>query len=145
MKIIFIKRRFCAWDKTMQKRLRRATLPGGSMRKMTEVNPNVLTIVAFSGHQVAGWAFADKYPPGLLASTYVNPRFRRMKTGAKLLEQLLRLYKKIVVAGWDRASRNFFKKMQKKFPGQVRLIEYWDYETRIRQWLRARGYKATNK
>lgn len=141
-KIIFKKRRFCDWDKTIQKRLRRATLPSGNMRKMIKVNPNVVTIVAFSRYQVAGWTFADIYPIGMLSSTYVNPRFRHMELGEKLLERLLRIHKKIIAAGWDRASRNFFKNMQKRFPRKIHVIEYWDYKTRITQWIRARGQKA---
>lgn len=126
---------FRRWDRKFQRKLLRATLPGGWMKKFTQVNPDVETIVVCTGRELAGWTLYDKYPIGTLVHVFVNERYRRKGLGERLLTEVLRKEGKIVLSEWDNASRKLFRNFKKKFPKRVLVINHWKNVSKLRGWV----------
>lgn len=130
---------FDRWSPSIRRRLLRATLRKGYMRKFVRVAPDSSTFVIFSGKQVMGWALvfyngrgfsfddeADKSE--YLVSFFVNPRYRNRGLGQLLFSKVVDSslhHHSIIVAEWDKASSKFFRHLRDLFPGRVKIIDWW--------------------
>ncbi len=119
------RKKYCDWDIRTKKRLRYATLSGGYLRKFMQAKSNSLTIVVFSQKQIMGWAFILSVEGENTVSTFVNKRYRNKGIARRLIEMILDIYPQITLCQWGDVTRTFFRKLKKKHPGKIRVIDWW--------------------
>jgi GNAT superfamily N-acetyltransferase len=121
----------------MQRRLRRATLEGGYLRRFMVAFPTSLTVVLLSpGGQVIGWSFAHRHgnkPTDL--NLFIDRRYRRKGFGTLLIKEALKDFRKIRLAEWDVATKRLFRKLHKQYPKRIVVFNWWKeferYETLV--------------
>jgi hypothetical protein len=120
-----VKKKHAQWGIDIKKRLRCATLSGGYLRKFMLAAPNSLTVVAFSRKQIMGWVFILSIKGENTVNTFVNRRYRNRGIATYLIEQTLYTYPRITLCQWNNTTKTLFKKLSKKYPGRIKVIDWW--------------------
>jgi len=129
MRIII--RNLTEWDSLVRRRLRRATLSGGWLKKYMRIFPNAPTIVIFNKKQMMGWAFCVQADDTVYLQMFVNARYRGRRLGTELAEESLRHFPAITLAEWDSTTRRLFQRLQSGHPGRILTYAYtWAKEDR---------------
>jgi len=118
-------KRFNKWDEGTKRKLRHATFVNGFIRKYLLVSPNGYSFVAFCDTQIMGWAYNFAIGNKNLFNIFVNPRFRNRGVATKLIELGVRKLEKIHVGHHNKASYSLFKKMKRKYPKNIIVLD-WD-------------------
>lgn len=120
-----VRKRYCEWDDSIRRRLKCATLSGGYLKRFVQAEPRSLTIVAFSRKQIMGWVFILSVDGENNVNTFVNERYRGRGVGRYLIERALDIYPQVVLCQWNKVTKAFFGKLNKKHPGKVKVINWW--------------------
>ena len=133
MKIV--KKRFCDWDDTTKRKLRRATLRGGSLRSFTQAFHKSLTIVAFNNKQIMGWAFilCQTHNNKPQVNLFVNDRYKGHGLAGLLVERVLKNFEMISLAKWDKVTKRLFRRLQKENPGKVTVFDWWKHKGKYKR------------
>lgn len=120
-----IRKKYCNWDTSIKRGLRRATFPGGYLKRFIRAEPNSLTLVMFSEKQIMGWVFILSVDGKNTVSTFVNERYRGRGVATHLIEQTLSIYPRIVLCQWNDITKVFFRKLSKEHPGKIQVVDWW--------------------
>ncbi|MFC1612265.1 GNAT family N-acetyltransferase [Patescibacteria group bacterium] len=125
MKII--NKRYCDWDKNIQRELLCATFKDGFIRKVIEFNPDQDTFVAYYGGKIIiGWALIFKTPYGDAVEIFINKEFRNQGFGRVLIEEIITKYKKIILAKHNKVTNYLFSKLESEYPNNISAIQWTD-------------------
>lgn len=119
-----IKNRYSNWDTRTKKRLKNATLSDGYLKEFIRIEPNSLTIVAFSQKQIMGWVFILSVRGENIVSIFVNKRYRNRGIARCLIEMTLDIYPKITLCHWNFITKTFFRNLHDEYPKKIRVIDW---------------------
>ena len=126
-----VMKRFRNWDKSMQRRLMYATFRNGYMARYVKVAPESWTFVALGNKQVLGWAMGFGHKGKIYLNVFINERFRGRGVATKLIEKSIKKERNIVLSAHSDETWYLFRKMKKKYPKCVRVVNWGKWRKKM--------------